>query len=52
MPPTTPYFQWTPVQHASSYEIQLADDENFSTDVRTCTTAHGYTIFPAHDTDC
>ena len=32
--PTKPFFQWTPVQHASIYELQMADDENFSTDVR------------------
>ncbi|GAA2116861.1 hypothetical protein GCM10009843_07420 [Nocardioides bigeumensis] len=53
MPSDEPYLDWTPVAHASSYEIQMADDENFSTDVRTCTTAlTTYTIFPGpHDPD-
>jgi hypothetical protein len=47
-----PYLSWTPVPRASTYEVQLANDENFSTDVRTCTTAlTSYTLFPGNDTD-
>ena len=38
-----PYLSWTPVKRATLYEIQMADDQNFSTDVRTCTTASPHT---------
>ena len=42
-----PYLGWTPVKQASLYEIKMADDENLSTDVRSCTTAlTSYTTFP------
>ena len=45
--PDDPYLSWTPVKRATFYEIQMADDQNFSTDVRTCTTAlTSYTLFP------
>lgn len=33
------FYQWSPVDHASSYEIQLADDPNFSVGVKMCETA-------------
>ena len=35
-----PYFQWTPVKHATEYELQVSTDANFSPGVtKTCTTA-------------
>ena len=35
-----PFFQWTPVKHASSYELDVSTNENFSPAVtKTCKTA-------------
>lgn len=33
------YFQWSPVQHASHYQVEVARDVNFTVDVRSCVTA-------------
>lgn len=33
------FFQWTPVQHASRYELVVAKDRMFSVQVSTCTTS-------------
>lgn len=42
------YYQWTPVQHASRYELQVSTDANFTpTKVETCETA-GTTYTPGH----
>lgn len=32
------FFEWTPVQHASMYEVEVADDPNFSVNVWSCET--------------
>ena len=41
-----PYFQWTPVQHATQYELQVGRDANFSPDTyETCMVA-GTTYTP------
>lgn len=45
------YFQWTPVQHASRYQLAVATDRNFSQNVSTCTTS-ATTFAPRSGTDC
>ena len=38
---TTPTFSWTPIEHASTYELQLGDDVNFSPNTySSCFTNH------------
>jgi hypothetical protein len=32
------YYQWEPIEHASSYQLQVSQDENFNSGVSTCTT--------------
>jgi hypothetical protein len=48
---THPYYEWTPVQHASHYELYTASDQNFSVGVDMCEVA-GTTYTPRLDTDC
>lgn len=48
---TSPYYQWSPVPHASHYELYTANDPNFSINVDKCTTA-GTTYVPRSDSDC
>lgn len=59
-PPETPavvrdgerlYFQWTPVKHASRYELAVALDRNFENNLKLCTTA-GTTYAPRSNVDC
>jgi hypothetical protein len=46
------YFQWTPVKHATQYQLQVSTDTNFSPGVtKTCTTAQT-TYTPRSGTDC
>ena len=44
------YFQWTPVQHASRYEVAVASDPLFSSSVQLCTTAA--TTYAPRQSDC
>ena len=47
-----PFFQWTPVQHASTYELDVSTNINFSPGVtKTCATA-ATTYTPRHGSDC
>jgi hypothetical protein len=48
-----PYYQWTPVQHASSYELEVSSDINFTPGPATqfCATA-GTTYTPRSASDC
>jgi len=46
-----PYFQWTPVQHATSYELYTADDPAMTLGVDRCKVV-GTTYAPRHDGDC
>ncbi len=48
---THPYYEWTPVQHATYYELYTADDQNFSVGVDKFTVA-GTTYTPRDDNDC
>lgn len=43
-----PYFQWTPVQHATQYEIQIGTDENFSPGTYDTCQIAGTTFTPQH----
>ena len=46
------YYQWTPVVHASEYQLQVSTDANFSPAVtKTCTTAQT-TYTPRNAGDC
>lgn len=45
------FFQWSPVKHAARYELAVALDRNFSSDVRSCTTA-STTYAPRSGSDC
>lgn len=53
---TKAYFQWTPVKHASEYELQVSTDPNFSPNTaitKTCTTAQTtYTPREVSTNDC
>ncbi|WP_426244127.1 Ig-like domain-containing protein [Nocardioides sp. LHG3406-4] len=40
-----PYFQWTPAQHASHYELYVSTDPNFNNNVSSCDVA-GTTYVP------
>jgi hypothetical protein len=49
---TKAYYQWTPVIHASEYQLQVSTDANFSPAVTTtCVTAHT-TYTPRNAGDC
>ena len=45
------YYQWTPVPHASDYELIVASDLNFSQNVKSCRTS-GTTYAPRSLSDC
>ncbi|CAM3620347.1 Ig-like domain-containing protein [Nocardioides zeicaulis] len=45
------FFQWSPVKHASRYELAVALDRNFSSSTRTCITA-STTYAPRDGSDC
>jgi hypothetical protein len=45
------YYEWTPVPQASDYELIVANDINFSQNVRSCRTS-GTTYAPRSLTDC
>ena len=47
----TPYYQWTPAQHATHYELYTAADANFSVSVDKCTVV-GTTYTPRNTADC
>jgi Bacterial Ig-like domain len=53
---TKAYFQWTPVRHATEYELQVSTDPNFSPSTsvtKTCTTAQTtYTPRAVSSNDC
>ncbi len=51
---TKAFFQWTPVKHASEYELQVSTDANFSPGVtKVCTTAQTtYTPRNISSNDC
>lgn len=44
------FFQWSPVQHASRYELAVALDRNFSSSVSTCIT--GATTYAPRQGEC
>ncbi len=46
---TSPYFQWTPVQHASHYELHTANDQYFSVNVGPCDVTR-HDLHPAQTT--
>lgn len=46
-----PYYEWTPVPHASDYELIVANDINFSQNPRSCRTS-GTTYTPRNANDC
>lgn len=49
------FYQWTPVQHASRYLVQLATDANFSVNLRSCTmsgTTFAPRSFPSGNYSC
>lgn len=46
-----PFFEWTPAQHASYYELVTASDQFFSNNVDVCYTA-GTTYAPRESKDC
>lgn len=45
------FFQWTPVQHASRYELFTSLDANFSSGIKQCTVA-GTTHAPRDGSEC
>jgi large repetitive protein len=45
------YYQWTGVEHASEYRLEISRDPNFGTIEDACTTVHT-TFTPQHRTDC
>jgi hypothetical protein len=46
-----PFYQWTPVQHATSYELYTASDPNMTVGVDKCTVV-GTTYAPRRPDDC
>lgn len=44
-------YQWTPIEHASSYQVQLSTTANFSTVYDSCSTVHT-TFIPTVDGAC
>jgi hypothetical protein len=46
-----PFYQWTPVQHATTYELYTASDENMTVAVDKCTVV-GTTYTPRRPDDC
>lgn len=45
------FFQWTPVDHASRYEVIASTDANFSSGIKSCTVI-GTTFAPRNTDDC